>query len=36
VAEDQLRIAIKLQPSLEGSPEVKQLRQQIDKLSAAK
>jgi tetratricopeptide (TPR) repeat protein len=36
VAEDQLQMALKLRPSLEGTAEVKQLRQQIDKISTAK
>jgi uncharacterized protein (TIGR03790 family) len=36
VAEDQLQLALKLKPSLDGTAEVRQLRQQIDKISAAK
>jgi uncharacterized protein (TIGR03790 family) len=36
VAEDQLQLALKLKPSLEGSAEVRQLRQQIEKLVPAK
>jgi len=36
VAEDQLRAALKLRPALEGSPEVKQLRQQLEKLGESK
>ena len=36
VAEDQLAAAIKLKPSIEGSAEVKQLRQEIERLAAPK
>jgi uncharacterized protein (TIGR03790 family) len=34
VAEDQLKEAIKLKPSLESSPEVREVRQQLQKLGA--
>lgn len=36
VAEDQLQAALKLQPSLEGSAEVRQLRQLLEKTAPAK